>query len=132
MKRVIDVVFLFKNDTINVGNSRLTLPVINRTKNIFYPHNNINFLIGEGKEILFMGIKEHYVNDADVISYLEKSSFIRGKKIKKIFVSLRGASSTARLIAKENKLIFWDREDFSQILRVYHKPICVNESSRSF
>jgi len=129
IKRVTDLVFLFKDDTVTLGDHKITLPSVNRAKNIFYPHRNINFLIGEGKDIIFMGVKENIVDDADVINFIERGYFIRGKNIKKIFISLNQASPTARLIAKENRLILWDQNELNHLLRLYHKPIMIDENS---
>ena len=106
-----------------MGKNKYRLPTIEKTKIISYPDNGFHLLVGEGKEMVFAGIKEKDVNDNDIFEFIEKGSNIKGKKVRKIFISLDTLSPTARLIAKNNKLTIWDVNEVNRLLTVYNKPI---------
>ena len=123
LKKVMQLFSSFKNDTLSFGKNKYQLPTIENPKVISYPTRNFHLLIGEGKEIVFAGIKEKNVEDNDIFDFIEKGSNIKGKKVKKIFVSLDNLPPTARLIAKNNKLTIWDINEINRLLTVYNKPI---------
>ncbi|MCK4519682.1 MAG: hypothetical protein KAT96_00725, partial [Candidatus Omnitrophica bacterium] len=123
LKKIMQLFSSFKNDTLCLGKNRYHLPAIENAKIISYPARNFHLLIGEGKEIVFAGIKEKNVEDNDIFDFIEKGSNIKGKRVKKIFVSLDTLPPTARLIAKNNKLIIWDVNEVNRLLSVYNKPI---------
>lgn len=123
LQRILQLFSSFKNDTLNLGKNCYRLPLIEKTKIISYPQKEFHLLVGEGKEIIFAGIKEREVDNADIFEFIEKGANIKGKRVKKIFVSLDNIPSTARLIAKNNKLTIWDINDVNRLLNVYNKPI---------
>ena len=123
LKKVMQLFSLFKNDILCLGKNRYRLPAIENVKIISYPARNFHLLIGEGNEIVFAGIKEKNVEDNDIFDFIEKGSNIKGKRVKKIFVSLDNLPPTARLIAKNNKLIIWDVNEVNRLLSVYNKPV---------
>ncbi|MEI8350570.1 MAG: hypothetical protein WCI77_10520 [Candidatus Omnitrophota bacterium] len=127
VSKIIDLLSSFKNDTVRIGKDKYRLPLIEKSRVLSYPEKDAHFLIGEGKEILFIAVKEHCADDADIFDFVEKSSSIKGKNVKKIFISLERFSSTARLTAKNNKLIAWDLHELDDLLRMYHKPIITCE-----
>ncbi|NQT28159.1 MAG: hypothetical protein HQ570_01015, partial [Candidatus Omnitrophica bacterium] len=61
LKKVMQLFSSFKNDTLHLGKSRYQLPAIENAKVISYPTRDFHLLIGEGKEIVFAGIKEKNV-----------------------------------------------------------------------
>ncbi len=131
-ERIIDLINTFNNDHLKINNQRLKLPQINRIKTISEPSRKLSFLVGEGKEIIFIGIKKESAEDSDILYYLEKSHIFRSRNIKKIFITLYGFSTSAQIIAKENKLIVWDVNDINKLLKVYCKPLIVNEDIGNF
>jgi hypothetical protein len=123
IKKILELITLFKNDNLKIGKDRCYLPGIIKSKLMSYPQKNIHFLIGEGHEIIFVGIKEDCAEDSDIFDFVEKGSAIKGKKIKKIFISLGAFSDSAKLAAKNNRLTIWDINEINNLMRVYHKPI---------
>jgi hypothetical protein len=123
LKKILELISAFKDDVLRIGKNRYKLPLIEKTKIISYPEKNLHLLIGEGKEIIFVGIKEKNVEDGDIFDFIEKGSSIKGKGVKKIFISLDKFSPTARLAAKNNKLIAWDVNEINYLLRTYNKPV---------
>jgi len=127
LKKVMQLFSSFKNDTLRLGKNRYQLPTVENAKVISYPTRDFHLLIGDGKEIVFAGIKEKNVEDNDIFDFIEKGSNIKGKRVKKIFVSLDNLPPTARLIAKNNKLTIWDIDEVNRLLTVYNKPIVSSE-----
>jgi len=123
MKKILQLFSSFKNDTVWISKNRYKLPLIERTKIISYPKKDFHLLVGEGKEIIFAGIKEKNANDDDVLDFIEKGTNIKGKKVRKIFISLDSLSPEARLIAKNNKLISWDVNEVNRLLNIYNRSI---------
>ncbi|MBD3264057.1 MAG: hypothetical protein GF375_03025 [Candidatus Omnitrophica bacterium] len=123
LKKVLQLFSSFRNDTVSLGNNRYKLPLIEKAKIISYPQENFHLLVGEGKQIVFAGIKEQPTDDRDIFRFLEKGSNIKGKKVKKIFISLGEISLTAKVLAKNNKLITWDINEVNKLLGVYNRPM---------
>jgi hypothetical protein len=122
VKKVLQLFSSFRNDHLLIGKNKYRLPTIRNTKTISYPKENFHIVIGEGPEIVFAGIKEKNVDDNDVLDFIEKGRSVKGKRVKKIFISLDRLPSTARLIAKNNKLIVWDVNEVNSLLNIYNKP----------
>jgi len=131
-KRMIELIALFNNDSILIGKSRVKLPFVENAKLISYPERNTSFLIGEGKEIVLAGIKEGFTDDIDVLDYLEKTQTLKKKNVKRFFITLDKFSSSAKFIAKENKLVTWDIDEVNSLLRIYGKPVMINENISNF
>jgi hypothetical protein len=127
IKKVLELITSFKNDALRMGKIRYRLPFITKTRLMSYPEKNLHFLIGEGHEIIFVGIKEAYVEDSDIFEFIEKGSVIKGKSVRKIFISLDTFSPSAKLAAKNNKLTVWDINDINDLMYIYQKPILVQE-----
>ncbi|MCK4519953.1 MAG: hypothetical protein KAT96_02175 [Candidatus Omnitrophica bacterium] len=123
LKKIMQLFSSFKNDTLRLGKNRYQLPAVENAKIISYPTRDFHLLIGEGKEIIFAGIKEKNVEDNDIFDFIEKGCNIKGKRVKKIFISLDSLPPTARLIAKNNKLTIWDINEINRLLCVYNKPV---------
>ncbi|MCF7907679.1 MAG: hypothetical protein K9L86_02240 [Candidatus Omnitrophica bacterium] len=123
LKKVLQLFASFKNDTLKLGKTRYSLPTIERTKTISYPQRDFHFIIGEGKEIIFAGIKGKDADDIDMTDFIEKGANIRGKGVKKIFISLGTLPSATRLIAKNNKIAIWDLQELNKLLHIYNKPV---------
>ncbi|UCC94950.1 MAG: hypothetical protein JSW40_09100 [Candidatus Omnitrophota bacterium] len=123
LNKVVELIASFKNDTLKSGRKRYTLPSVQRTKIISYPHKDFYILIGEGKEIIFAGIKVKDVEESDIFEFIERGKGINGKRVKKIFIALEKLSPTAKLVAKNHKLLLWDIDEINYLMRVYNKPI---------
>jgi hypothetical protein len=131
VRKVLDLVSSFKDDVVRTGKNKYTLPSIEKAKILSYPEKNLHLFIGEGKEIIFAAIKESDVEDADVMEFIERGSNIKGKRVKKIFISTKRFSATAKLVAKNHKLIIWDANDINHLSTVYNRPIISLEQSSS-
>ncbi|UCG35609.1 MAG: hypothetical protein JSW17_02090 [Candidatus Omnitrophota bacterium] len=131
IKRVLELVSSFKDDVLKIGKDKYRLPTIERTNLISYPEQRLSYLVGEGREIIFVGIKEKRVDDNDVYEFIERGSNIKGKKIKKIFITLDRFSPSAKLVAKNHKLIIWDVNEINHLLNVYNKPLISFESEKN-
>jgi hypothetical protein len=123
LKKVLQLFSSFKNDTLWVGKDKYRLPAVEKTKIISYPQRDFHLLVGEGKEIIFAGIKEGNTQENDIFEFIEKGTNIKGKRVRKIFISLDDLPPTARLIAKNNKLIVWDVNDVNRLLGIYNKSL---------
>jgi len=131
IKRVLELVSSFKDDVLKIGKDKYRLPTIEKTKLISYPEQRLSYLVGEGQEIIFVGIKEKRVEDNDVYEFIERGSNLKGKKIKKIFITLDRFSPAAKLVAKNHKLIIWDVNEINHLLNVYNKPVISFESEKN-
>jgi len=131
LKKILQLFSAFRNDNLYLGENRYKLPALENSKIISFPEKNFHLLIGEGKEIIFAGIKEKNTNDNDVFEFLEKGANIKGKKVKKIFISLDRISSTTRLIAKNNKLLILDIDSLNQLCSIYNKPLVFSHTTHS-
>ncbi|MCM8786978.1 MAG: restriction endonuclease [Candidatus Omnitrophica bacterium] len=123
IKRIVELLSLFKNDVIYVDNEKYILPAIQRANFLSYADKNYHLLIAEGKELVFAAIKDAMVEDTDILNFIERSLRIKNKKIRKIFISTEQFTQPARLIAKNNKLILWDINEINRLLGIYNKPL---------
>lgn len=123
VKKVLELITSFKDDIFKSQNLSYRLPAIKKTKIISYPEKNSHFIVGEGRQVVLVGVKESEVFDSDIFDFLDKSKNIKGKGVRKIFIGLDHVAEAAKLIAKSNKLILWDLNEISGLLKAYNKPI---------
>ncbi len=123
LKKILELFSAFKNDSLRLGKNRYSLPSVESIKVVSSTERNLHFLVGEGREIIFAGVKEKDVEDNDIFEFIEKGTNIKGKRVKKIFISLDNLPSAARVIAKNNKLILWDVNEINRLLYIYNKPM---------
>lgn len=114
---------LFRDDSFTLGNESYKLPALTRTTLTSYPEENMHLMIGEGREIMVMGIKERDAKDSDVFSFAEKGSNIKGKGVKKLFVSLGAMPDTAKLAAKNHRFQALGINELNQVMKLYNQPI---------
>jgi len=129
-KKVLDLFAAFKDDILQLGKDRYKLPTIEKA-DIILTDQDKAYLIAEGKEVIFAAILENKVEDQDVLEFIEKGQSIQGKKVKKIIISFDRCTSTAKLIAKNNKLILWDIDQLNYLMRIYNKPLFVSHAYSS-
>lgn len=122
VNRIIDLISSFKDDSFKIGKTKYKLPLVNDTKIISYPEKKLHFIVGEGKEIIFAGVLDKDVGDTEVFDFIENAKSVKGKRVKKVIISLDRLTPTARLIAKNNKLFIWGAEEINDLLKVYNKP----------
>lgn len=127
IKKVLELFGSFRNDTLKLGKDRYRLPLLEKSRLMSYPDKKMHLLIGEGREVLFVAIKEDEANDNDVFDFIEKGGSLKGKSVKKIFISLDDFTSSAKLIAKNNKLIAWGINEVNDLCRAYNKPVMCAE-----
>ena len=120
-KKILELISSFGDDTLKIGKSTYKLPLIEKTRIISYPKRDFHLLVGEGKEIVFIGIKEKLSEDSDIFEFIEKGAGIKGRKVKKIFISLDRLSPAAKLTAKNHKVIIWDVNEINKLMEVYNK-----------
>ncbi len=122
LKKILELFMAFKDDSFSIDKDRYTLPKLNNAKIISYPEENFHLLVGEGKKIIFAGIKEKTAEDKDVLEFIEKGSNVKGKNVQKIFISLDKLTDTANLLAKNKKITVWDKDSVNYLLDLYNKP----------
>jgi len=127
INQVFDLIGSFKDDSLKIGKDRYRLPLIDHKKIVSDKDKGTHIVIGDGQEIVVLGIKENTVEDNDITEFMEKGSNIKGKKVKKIFISLDKFSHSAKLIAKENHFITWDIDDVNNLMKAYNRPIISTE-----
>ncbi|MFH1875442.1 MAG: hypothetical protein ABH865_00940 [Candidatus Omnitrophota bacterium] len=130
--RVLELVGAFKDDYIRTGKHKYNLPLIHKTKIVSYPEKNTHIFIGEGKEIIFAAIKEGSAQDGDVIEFIERARGFRSRRVKKIFIAMDSFSSSARLIAKNHKLVTWDASDINRLRALYNKPMMPHSEDKDY
>ena len=123
VRKVLELISSFKDDSLKIGKNKYKLPLVNRTKILSYPQKDLHILIGEGKEIIFAGIKETNATDSDIFNFIDHGRGIKGKGVKKIFISLDRLTNTAKVVAKNHKLIVWDANEINHLMRVYNKSL---------
>ena len=131
-ERIIDLINSFNNDYLKINNQKIRLPQINKIKLISEPSDRLNFLMGEGKNIIIVGVKKDVTEESDILYYLERTRAFKNKNIKRIFITLDDVSISAKVIAKENRLIVWNANDINKLLKVYCKPLIINENIGCF
>jgi len=121
-ERFMDLIHLFKDDTVRIGNKSINLPYLQRFK-ITPAHNeNMKFIIGEAKQYyLIMAFKNNRPDENDILEFSSRCSYFRRRQPKKIFISLEGSDLTTKVLAKEKKLFFWEKEELNYILRLYNQ-----------
>lgn len=129
VKRILELISSFKDDIFKFGRTTYKLPFVEKVKLLSYPQKRLHYVVCEGKEIVFVGIKEGDVCDADIFEFLEQMSSTKGKGIRKIFIALDRFSTTAKLAAKNSRLIAWDINELNQLLRVYNKPVISGDAT---
>ncbi|MCD6228974.1 MAG: hypothetical protein DRP81_02735 [Candidatus Omnitrophota bacterium] len=122
-QRILNLFSSFRGDTLLIGDNRVRLPRLDKIKTISYPEKRFNILIGEGEEIAFVGVKEDVTQEKDILDFERITDPIKVRNLKKIFISLGMLENSARLVAKESKILLWDSEVVNKILKLYHKPI---------
>ena len=88
-----------------------------------FPEKDFHIIIGEGNEIVFIGIKDTRIEEEDINEFVEKTSKVKTKKVKKIFISLKNVNNNIRLIAKSNRLTFLGIEEVNRILSIYNRSL---------
>ncbi|MFO8052667.1 MAG: hypothetical protein R6U54_01735 [Candidatus Omnitrophota bacterium] len=122
LKKIVELFMAFKDDSLAIDKDRYNLPKLDNAKVISYPENNFHLLVGEGKKIVFAGIKEKTADDKDILEFIEKGTNIKGKNVQKIFISLDELTDTANLLAKNKKITLWDKNRVNNLLDIYNKP----------
>ncbi|MCM8831547.1 MAG: hypothetical protein NC918_05105, partial [Candidatus Omnitrophica bacterium] len=131
IKRIVELLSSFKDDVVYADNEKYILPLIEKANILSYADKNYHLLIAEGKELIFAAIKESIVDDIDILNFIERSSQIKNKKMKKIFISTEQFTQQAKLIAKDSKLILWDINQINRLLSIYNKPLLPFQSRRT-
>lgn len=123
IQKVLELFSSFKDDTLIFDEQRLNFPFLKRIKVITYPEQDLKLLVGEGKDIVIVGIKEGESKEEDIYNFIERSRLIKNRNLKRIFISLGKISDSVKLIAKKDRIVLWGREELNNILRIYNKVI---------
>ena len=123
VQRILELFSSFKNDTLLIERQKVKFPSLKRIKIIAYPEKHMNLLVGEGDEIVFAGIKDDITNQTDIFDFIRRTKALKVKNIRKIFISLGDLTSSAKFIAKQNKISIWDTNELNTLLRIYNKPV---------
>lgn len=126
VNRTFELANSFKNDYLYINDAKVNLPSVRYAKTMYDMDYNMHYIVGEGNKILFIGIKNALVEDDDIVHFLEKTSLIKNKHIKNIFIAPNRISRIAKVIAKEHKLVVYESEDLNYLFRIYNRPIFIN------
>ncbi|MFC1514342.1 ATP-binding protein [Candidatus Omnitrophota bacterium] len=122
-KRFIDLVQMFRDDTVKTQRKSLSLPQIQRLKIVPTHSKDMTYIIGEAKQYyLILAFKDGFVEETDILEFSNRCSYFRHKPPKKIFITLKKPDATAKVLAKEKRLFFWEKEDVNLLLRLYNRP----------
>ncbi len=122
-QRFVDLIHLFKDDKVKINNKSIPLPYIKRFRIIPASSQDMKFVIGEAKNYyLIVAFKENSPKDTDIMEFSNRCSYFRKRPPKKIFITLKKADLTAKVLAKEKKLFFWEREQVNLLFRLYNQP----------
>lgn len=126
LQRFVELVYLFKDDTVKIGKKSISLPQIKRLKIVSAHNKDMKFIIGEAKQYyLILAFKEKMPQDTDILEFSNRCSYFRHKQPKKIFITLDKADVTTKVLAKEKRLFFWEGDDVNHLLRLYNKPLII-------
>ncbi|MDD4294075.1 MAG: hypothetical protein PHP69_01010 [Candidatus Omnitrophica bacterium] len=124
VSKILGLMSSFDDDIIKCGAKNYILPKLTKNRVMNDPtEDNLSILIGEGREVVFAGIKDGNTDDNDIFNFIEKGKNLNGKKIKKIFISLSSIPSTAKVIAKDHNIMAWDIEEVNYLLKMYNHPV---------
>lgn len=129
IERICRLTKLFQDDHCTIGSESYKLPAMQRTTLTSYPKEQLHLIVGEGKEIIVMGIKDDNAKDSDVFSFAQKGNNIRGKGVRKFFVSLGAMPDAARLAAKNHKFSSWNVNEINQVMKLYNQPLLPNNAN---
>jgi hypothetical protein len=123
LERFIELIHRFKDDTVQFNRKAVRLPQIRKSRVVPAHGSNMKFIIGEAKDsYLIMAFKERRAEESDIIEFSNRCSYFRTKQPKKIFVALDGMDSNLKLLAKEKKLICWNRNNINLLMNLYNQP----------
>ncbi len=125
IQRIVELFSSFQNDTLMIEEQKMKFPLLRKTKVVPYPEEGLSLLVGEGDDLVLVGITEKDTSDADILQFLQKTTAVRNRNTRKIFISLGEPNSAARLIAKESKISLWDRHGLNALMQIYNKPVMV-------
>jgi len=125
LERILDLIKLFKDDTINMGRKKLKLPQIQKYKVIGANSENMDYIIGEGKQYLIIALKNGAINENEVVEFSNRCRYFRNRQLKKIVLSTEDAPDNSRLVAKEKKLLFWEEKEINFLMKLYNKSLFV-------
>ncbi len=123
LDRIVELIHLFKDDTINLGKKNIILPQIQKYKVIPSGNENMSFIIGEGRQYLIVALKNGPASENDITEFANRCSYFRNKQLKKILISTNNTTDSSRLLAKEKKLLLWEEHEINALLRLYNKSI---------
>jgi len=125
-QRFIDLVQLFKDDTVRTGKKSISLPHIKRLKIVPAHSKGMKFIIGEARQYyLILAFKEEAPQDTEILEFSNRCSHFSHRQPKKIFITLKKGDETAKVLAKEKRLYFWEKQDINLLLRLYNRPLII-------
>ncbi len=132
LEQITALLMLFRDDTLDINEHSYKLSAVNRTKVLTVPPTDgLNIIVGEGREIMFVGVKETDAKDSDIFTFGSATGAVKSKGVKRFFVSLGTIGDNARLAAKNQKFTSWDLNDLNRLMRIYNLPAIMPETSNA-
>ena len=123
---MVNLIKLFKDDTIAFGRKKILLPQIKKYKVIpSSKTKDLTYIIGEGRQYLILAFKNGVVTENDVLEFTNRCSYFKNRQIKKVLITPRSIPDTSKLLAKEKRLIIWEEPELKFLMRLYNKYIVI-------
>jgi len=120
--KILKLVRLFGDENIKINNKKVLLPTIKRLRVVDSYHKTMKFIIGEGKKYLIISFKDTAPREEDIQEFINRCRYFKGRKLRKIFLSLESVDENCRLLAKINKVSLWERDEINFLMKIYNQP----------
>lgn len=122
--RVKGLLAAFNNEILVIGTKSLKFPrfISIDVENI--SEGSEEFFIRASYELQkfwILQFSHQYVDEGRMVAFVERFKEIAPITQKKVLIALSGVDTNTRLIAKENKILLWERESLNLILSLYGK-----------
>ncbi|MFH0738687.1 MAG: hypothetical protein V2A59_02370 [Candidatus Omnitrophota bacterium] len=123
-ERMIELLRLFDDDTIQIEKKRLRLLHFREIKPLEFRHRDLrDGLIGRSQDGLWIiALKYDLLNEDDIVEFSRECKKYRNKTQRKIIIALRDIDANARLKAMEEKILTWDLNSLNQLFDIFSKP----------
>lgn len=125
-ERLRDLFGLFANDPIQLERNKTMLSKFNEIKPIRFNGNHIQggFFCSSDEGHWLIGFKHGDITEDSVAEFIDQSKEFQTKdaSLKRLFVGMEKTELNARLLAKEAKIITWDKNSINVILDLFGRP----------
>ena len=125
-QRLHDLFILFSNDSVQLERNKTVLSKCKEIRAVRFESNHIQngFFCVCDDSFWLIGLKNGDITEECVSEFIDKSKEFQRKDtvLKRLIVGLEKTEINARLLAKEAKILTWDKNNLNFILDLYGKP----------